>query len=53
MNIHNNTRSPIQLKGYKLKDNATGDKARLIKPSGSHLDSCSWKKTSKSHTSCH
>ncbi|MFD4649899.1 lamin tail domain-containing protein [Streptomyces sp. NPDC055817] len=84
VNIHNNTRSAIQLKGYKLKDNTgytytfgsynigagktvkvrtgkgtnasgvrywgrgsyvwnnTGDKARLIKPSGTQLDSCSW-----------
>ncbi|WP_406338775.1 lamin tail domain-containing protein [Streptomyces sp. NBC_00649] len=84
VNIHNNTRSAIQLKGYKLKDNTgytytfgsynigagktvkvrtgrgtdasgvrywsrgsyvwnnTGDKARLIKPSGAQLDSCSW-----------
>ncbi|NEB76551.1 lamin tail domain-containing protein [Streptomyces sp. SID14478] len=84
VNIHNNSRSAIQLKGYKLKDNTgytytfgsyrigagktvkvrtgkghnaagvvywgrgwyvwnnTGDKARLIRPSGSQLDSCSW-----------
>ncbi|MFD5553167.1 lamin tail domain-containing protein [Streptomyces sp. NPDC127068] len=82
--IHNNGRSAIQLKGYKLKDNQNytytfgsfklgagkkvkvhtgkgtntsakrhwgrgsyvwnngGDKARLLKPNGSPLDSCSW-----------
>ncbi|MFJ7417793.1 lamin tail domain-containing protein [Streptomyces uncialis] len=84
VNIHNNTRSTIQLKGYKIKDNTgytytfgnhkigagktvqlrtgrgsnsagyvywnrgsyvwnnTGDKARLLRPSGSQADSCSW-----------
>ncbi|WP_425264345.1 lamin tail domain-containing protein [Streptomyces atriruber] len=95
VNIHNNSRSAIQLKGYKLKDNTgytytfgsykigagktvkvrtgkgsnasgvrywgrtnyvwnnTGDKARLIKPSGSQLDSCSWARTGSGSTSCH
>jgi hypothetical protein len=95
VNIHNNTRSPIQLKGYKLKDNTgytytfgsykigagktvkvrtgkgtnvsgvrywgrgsyvwnnTGDKARLIKPSGSLQDSCSWSRTGSGNVSCH
>ncbi|WP_327329202.1 lamin tail domain-containing protein [Streptomyces sp. NBC_01201] len=84
VDIHNNGRSKLQLRGYKLKDdtgytytfpsftvaagktvrvhtgkggnsaahvywnrgsyvwNNTGDKARLIKPSGTLLDSCSW-----------
>jgi hypothetical protein len=84
VDIHNNGKSKLQLKGYKLKDNTgytytfgsynigagktvkvrtgqgtnasgvrywgrgsyvwnnTGDKARLIKPSGTQLDSCSW-----------
>ncbi|MFC8227179.1 lamin tail domain-containing protein [Streptomyces sp. NPDC057287] len=84
VDIHNNGKSALQLKGYKLKDdtgytytfpgytvaagktvrvhtgkgrnsgahvywnrgsyvwNNTGDKARLIKPSGALLDSCSW-----------
>ncbi|CAM5237349.1 Lamin tail domain-containing protein OS=Streptomyces alboniger OX=132473 GN=CP975_10150 PE=4 SV=1 [Streptomyces alboniger] len=95
VNIHNNTRSPIQLKGYKLKDNTgytytfgsynigagktvkvrtgkgtnasgvrywgrgsyvwnnTGDKARLVKPSGSLQDSCSWSRTGSGYVSCH
>ncbi|MEV0123558.1 lamin tail domain-containing protein [Streptomyces sp. NPDC050703] len=95
VNIHNNTRSPIQLKGYKLKDNTgytytfgsykigagktvkvrtgkgtnasgvrywgrgsyvwnnTGDKARLVRPSGSLQDSCSWSRTGSGHVSCH
>ncbi|MET8689596.1 lamin tail domain-containing protein [Streptomyces sp. NPDC004732] len=95
VNIHNNSRSAVQLKGYKLKDNTgytytfgsykigagktvkvrtgkgsnasgvrywgrtnyvwnnTGDKARLIKPSGSQLDSCSWARTGSGSTSCH
>ncbi|MFD6275726.1 lamin tail domain-containing protein [Streptomyces sp. NPDC060209] len=86
VDIHNNGKSKLQLKGYKLKDNTgytytfpsftvaagktvrvhtgkgknagahvywnrgsyvwnnTGDKARLIKPSGALLDSCSWGK---------
>ncbi|WP_406149598.1 lamin tail domain-containing protein [Streptomyces sp. NBC_01012] len=86
VDIHNNGKSKLQLKGYKLKDrtgytytfpsftiavgktvrvhtgkgkntkahvywnrgsyvwNNTGDKARLIKPSGALLDSCSWGK---------
>ncbi|MFE4454089.1 lamin tail domain-containing protein [Streptomyces sp. NPDC056796] len=84
VDIHNNGRSKLQLKGYKLKDdtgytytfpgftigagktvrvhtgkgrntashvywnrgsyvwNNTGDKARLIKPGGALLHSCSW-----------
>lgn len=88
VDIHNNGKSKLQLKGCKLKDdtgytytfpgytvaagrtvrvhtgkgknsgahvywnrgsyvwNNTGDKARLIKPSGSLLDSCSWGKGS-------
>ncbi|MFK4064307.1 lamin tail domain-containing protein [Streptomyces sp. NPDC029674] len=95
VNIHNNTRSAIQLKGYQLKDdtgytyvfgsykigagktvkvrtgkgtnasgvrywgrtnyvwNNTGDKARLIKPSGSQQDSCSWSRAGSGSTSCH
>lgn len=95
VNIHNNTRSAIQLKGYKLKDNTgytytfgsykigagktvkvrtgTGknvsgtvywnrkqyvwnndsDKARLIKPSGSLLDSCAWTKKDRGTKNCH
>ncbi|MGV2917976.1 lamin tail domain-containing protein [Streptomyces alfalfae] len=95
VNIHNNTRSPIQLKGYKLKDNTgytytfgsykigagktvkvrtgkgadasgvrywgrsgyvwnnTGDKARLLKPSGALKDSCSWSRAGSGHVSCH
>ncbi|MEV5156866.1 lamin tail domain-containing protein [Streptomyces sp. NPDC053728] len=86
VDIHNNGKSALQLKGYKLKDNTgytytfpsftvaagktvrvhtgkgrnsgahvygnrgsyvwnnTGDKARLVKPSGTLLDSCSWGK---------
>ncbi|MEU5716677.1 lamin tail domain-containing protein [Streptomyces sp. NPDC020403] len=94
VDIHNNGRSTLQLKGYKLKDNTgytytfgsyriaagktvrvhtgkgrnagahvywgrgsyvwnnTGDKARLIKPSGALLDSCSWTKGS-GVKSCH
>ncbi|WP_406449547.1 lamin tail domain-containing protein [Streptomyces sp. NBC_00876] len=93
--IHNNTKSKVQLKGYKLKDNTgytytfgsynisagktvkvhtgtartspghvywnrgsyvwnnTGDKARLIKPSGALLDSCSWTKSSGGTKNCH
>ncbi|WP_327119149.1 lamin tail domain-containing protein [Streptomyces sp. NBC_01341] len=88
VDIHNNGRSTLQLRGYKLKDNTgytytfpghtvgagktvrvhtgkgrdsgahaywnrgsyvwnnTGDKARLYKPSGALLDSCSWPKGS-------
>ncbi|GGV38403.1 hypothetical protein GCM10010277_25590 [Streptomyces longisporoflavus] len=95
VNIHNNTRSAIQLKGYKLKDNTgytytfgsykigagktvkvrtgkgtnasgvrywgrgsyvwnnTSDKARLIKPSGSLKDSCSWTNSNPGYKSCH
>ncbi|MEV1018844.1 lamin tail domain-containing protein [Streptomyces sp. NPDC050264] len=95
VNIHNNSRSAIQLKGYKLKDNTgytytfgsykigagktvkvrtgkgtnaagvrywgrgqyvwnnTGDKARLIKPSGTQLDSCSWSRVGSGGISCH
>ncbi|MFI1676504.1 MULTISPECIES: lamin tail domain-containing protein [unclassified Streptomyces] len=33
--------------------NNTGDKARLIKPSGSQLDSCSWARTGSGSISCH
>jgi len=86
VDIHNNGKAKLQLKGYKLKDdtgytytfpsftvaagktvrvhtgkgknsgthvywnrgsyvwNNTGDKARLIKPSGTLRDSCSWGK---------
>ncbi|MFI8004611.1 lamin tail domain-containing protein [Streptomyces sp. NPDC086010] len=88
VDIHNNGRSTLQLRGYKLKDNTgytytfpshtvgagktvrvhtgkgrdsaahaywnrgsyvwnnTGDKARLYKPGGTLLDSCSWPKGS-------
>ncbi|MYY83529.1 MULTISPECIES: lamin tail domain-containing protein [unclassified Streptomyces] len=95
VNIHNSSRSAIQLKGYKLKDdtgytytfgsykigagktvkvrtgkgsdasgvrywgrsnyvwNNTGDKARLIKPSGSQLDSCKWTRQGSGSISCH
>ncbi|MFI7315432.1 lamin tail domain-containing protein [Streptomyces venezuelae] len=95
VNIHNSSRSAIQLKGYKLKDNTgytytfssykigagktvkvrtgkgsdasgvrywgrgnyvwnnTGDKARLIKPSDSQLDSCSWSRLGSGSISCH
>ncbi|MFJ6566828.1 lamin tail domain-containing protein [Streptomyces sp. NPDC091292] len=95
VNIHNNTRSAIQLKGYKLKDNTgytytfgsykigagktvkvrtgkgtdasgvrywgrgsyvwnnTSDKARLIKPSGSLLDSCAWTTSDPGYKKCH
>lgn len=95
VNIHNNTRSAIQLKGYQLKDdtgytytfgsynigagktvkvrtgkgtnasgvrywgrtnyvwNNTGDKARLIKPSGAQQDSCSWARLGSGSVSCH
>ncbi|MFI7386706.1 lamin tail domain-containing protein [Streptomyces sp. NPDC049813] len=95
VNIHNNSRSAVQLKGYKLKDNTgytytfgsykigagktvkvrtgkganaagvrywgrgsyvwnnTGDKARLIKPSGAQLDSCSWSRLGSGGVSCH
>ncbi|MFC0599718.1 lamin tail domain-containing protein [Streptomyces palmae] len=95
VNIHNNSRSAIQLKGYKLKDNTgytytfgsykigagktvkvrtgkgsnaagvvywgrgsyvwnnTSDKARLIKPSGSLLDSCSWTTRDHGTRNCH
>ncbi|MFJ2769949.1 lamin tail domain-containing protein [Streptomyces sp. NPDC087300] len=95
VNIHNSSRSAVQLKGYKLKDNTgytytfgsykigagktvkvrtgkgsnasgvrywgrgsyvwnnTGDKARLLKPSGSLQDSCSWKRSDPGHKSCH
>ncbi|MCX5139886.1 MULTISPECIES: lamin tail domain-containing protein [unclassified Streptomyces] len=93
--IHNNTKAKVQLKGYRLKDNTgytytfpsyavgagrtvrvhtgkaknssghvywnrgsyvwnnTGDKARLIKPNGKLLDSCSWTKASKGTRNCH
>lgn len=93
--IHNNTKSKVQLKNYKLKDNSghtftfpsynvsagktvkvhtgsarissghvywnsgsyvwnnTGDKARLIKPNGKQLDSCSWTRSSKGTKNCH
>ncbi|MEU8508431.1 lamin tail domain-containing protein [Streptomyces brevispora] len=93
--IHNNTKSKVQLKGYQLKDNNgytftfgsynvsagktvkvhtgkakvtsghvywnrgsyvwnnTGDKARLIKPTGKLVDSCSWTKSSKGTKNCH
>ncbi|GGO44830.1 MULTISPECIES: lamin tail domain-containing protein [Streptomyces] len=95
VNVHNNTRGAIQLKGYKLKDNTgytytfgsykigagktvkvrtgkgsngagyvfwgraayvwnnTSDKARLIKPSGSQLDSCSWTTRDNGTRNCH
>ncbi|MET9494690.1 lamin tail domain-containing protein [Streptomyces sp. NPDC006552] len=95
VNIHNNSRSALQLKGYKLKDNTgytytfgsynigagktvkvrtgkgtnaagvrywgrgayvwnnTGDKARLFKPSGAQLDSCSWSRLGSGGVSCH
>ncbi|WJV49123.1 lamin tail domain-containing protein [Streptomyces flavofungini] len=95
VNIHNNTRSTIQLKGYKLKDNTgftytfgsykigagktvkvrtgkgtnasgvrywgrgsyvwnnTSDKARLLKPSGAQLDSCSWTTRDRGTKNCH
>ncbi|MER5745720.1 lamin tail domain-containing protein [Streptomyces sp. NPDC002225] len=95
VDIHNNGRTKLQLKGYKLKDNTgytytfgsrtvaagktvrvhtgkgknttahvywnrgsyvwnnTGDKARLIKPSGKLLDSCSWTKANKGTKNCH
>ncbi|WP_394434694.1 lamin tail domain-containing protein [Streptomyces sp. SGAir0957] len=95
VNIHNNSRSAIQLKGYKLKDrtgytytfgsykigagktvkvrtgkgrnatgvrywgrgsyvwNNTGDKARLLKPSGSQLDSCTWTRRGSGAVNCH
>ncbi|MFJ1924253.1 lamin tail domain-containing protein [Streptomyces sp. NPDC088131] len=33
--------------------NNTGDKARLIKPNGKLLDSCSWTKASKGTKNCH
>ncbi|MEN8655347.1 lamin tail domain-containing protein [Streptomyces sp. 21So2-11] len=93
--IHNNTRSAIQLKGYKLKDNTgytytfgtykigagkivrvrsgkatntaanrywgrawyvwnnTSDKARLIKPSGTQVDSCAWTTRDPGTKICH
>ncbi|MBA2948737.1 lamin tail domain-containing protein [Streptomyces himalayensis] len=95
VNIHNNTGSAIQLKGYKLKDNTgytytfgsyrigagktvkvrtgkgtnaagvrywgrgwyvwnnTSDKARLIKPNGTLLDSCSWTTSDDGYKNCH
>ncbi|MFD7546854.1 lamin tail domain-containing protein [Streptomyces sp. NPDC059578] len=95
VNIHNSSRSAIQLKGYKLKDNTgytytfgsykigagktvkvrtgkganasgvrywgrgnyvwnnDGDKARLLKPNGSGLDSCSWNRIGSGTVSCH
>ncbi|MEV0524911.1 lamin tail domain-containing protein [Streptomyces sp. NPDC050439] len=95
VNIHNNSGSAIQLKGYKLKDNTgytytfgsykigagktvkvrtgkgtnasgvrywgrgsyvwnnTSDKARLIKPSGSLKDSCSWTNSNPGYKNCH
>ncbi|MEU5684610.1 lamin tail domain-containing protein [Streptomyces venezuelae] len=33
--------------------NNTGDKARLIKPSGSQLDSCKWTRLASGSISCH
>ncbi|MEU1370408.1 lamin tail domain-containing protein [Streptomyces sp. NPDC005803] len=93
--IHNSTKSTVQLKGYKLKDNTgytytfpaygigagktvkvhtgkaknsaghvywnrgsyvwnnTGDKARLIKPNGTLLDSCAWTKSGTGVKNCH
>lgn len=95
VNIHNNSGSAVQLKGYKLKDNTgytytfgsykigagktvkvrtgkgtnasgvrywgrgsyvwnnTSDKARLIKPSGSLKDSCSWTNSNPGYKNCH
>ncbi|MEC4017802.1 lamin tail domain-containing protein [Streptomyces sp. H27-D2] len=95
VDIHNNSRSSVQLKGYKLKDNTgyaytfgsyrigagktvkvrtgrgnnasgvvywnrgsyvwnnTGDKARLLKPSGAQRDSCSWSGSGGGAASCH
>ncbi|MFI0236483.1 lamin tail domain-containing protein [Streptomyces sp. NPDC016845] len=95
VNIHNSSRSAIQLKNYKLKDrtgytytfgsykigagktvkvrtgkgrnaagvrywgrgsyvwNNTGDKARLIKPNGSQLDSCTWTRRGSGAANCH
>ncbi|MFJ4960898.1 lamin tail domain-containing protein [Streptomyces sp. NPDC088729] len=98
VDIHNNGRKKLQLKGLKLKDdtgytytfgsytigagktvrvrtgkggngsgtvywnrgsyvwNNTGDKARLIKPGGKLLDSCSWKRSTSANKgvkSCH
>ncbi|MFE9660182.1 lamin tail domain-containing protein [Streptomyces sp. NPDC005955] len=95
VNIHNSSRSAIQLKGYKLKDdtgytytfgsykigagktvkvrtgkgtnasgvrywgrgnyvwNNDGDRARLLKPNGSRLDSCSWNRIGSGTVSCH
>ncbi|MEU2558223.1 lamin tail domain-containing protein [Streptomyces longispororuber] len=95
VNIHNNSRSAIQLKGYKLKDNTgytytfgsyrigagktvkvrtgkgtnasgvrywgrswhvwnnTSDKARLIRPNGSQLDSCAWTTRDRGTKNCH
>ncbi|MET9547708.1 MULTISPECIES: lamin tail domain-containing protein [unclassified Streptomyces] len=95
VNIHNSSRSAIQLKGYKLKDdtgytytfgsykigagktvkvrtgkgtnasgvrywgrgsyvwNNTSDKARLVKPSGSLQDSCSWTRSDRGTKNCH
>lgn len=95
VDIHNNGKAKLQLKGYKLKDNTgytytfgsysigagktvrvhtgkagntaghvywnrgsyvwnnTGDKARLIKPNGKLLDSCSWTKTGNGVKNCH
>ncbi|MFD4632549.1 lamin tail domain-containing protein [Streptomyces sp. NPDC058284] len=95
VNIHNSSRSALQLKGYKLKDNTgytytfgsykigagktvkvrtgkgrdasgvrywgrgnyvwnnTGDKARLLRPSGSQLDSCSWSRLGSGSQNCH
>ncbi|WP_274557793.1 lamin tail domain-containing protein [Streptomyces spiramyceticus] len=93
--IHNNTRSAIQLRDYKLKDNTgytytfgtyrigagatvrvhtgkgtntaahrywgrtsyvwnnTSDKARLIRPSGTQLDSCAWTTSNNGTKYCH
>ncbi|QCX76237.1 hypothetical protein C9F11_12800 [Streptomyces sp. YIM 121038] len=95
VNIHNSSSGPIQLKGYRLKDNTnytytfgsykigagktvkvrtgkgtnasgvrywgrgwhvwnnTTDKARLIKPNGSQLDSCSWTTRDGGSKNCH
>ncbi len=95
VDLHNSTRSAIQLKGYKLKDNTgytytfgslkigagksvrvhtgkatnsathvywgrgwyvwnnTSDKARLLKPNGSVLDSCAWTTRDRGTKNCH
>ncbi|MFS0694155.1 lamin tail domain-containing protein [Streptomyces nitrosporeus] len=95
VDIHNNGKKKLQLKGLKLKDNTgytytfgsytlaagktvrvhtgkgknsgahvywnrgsyvwnnTGDKARMYKPTGKLLDSCSWSKSGSGVKSCH